>query len=222
MATSTRSETKSRLFPLLIYLVLFFGTWVAWVLWIYPALTRLGERTLIYALVNNGLRLLIWVIPVFLYLRFVDRVEPFNYLKLNQNWRRGIVAGLSFTVLNFLMSAVAYGVPAFNWEVVTWNSVIGTSFLIGFVEEIPFRGFILQKLQERMSFWPANVVSSLLFLLIHFPGWISLRLLNPGTVVAVFVIGFLLAILFRYSRSLWSAIVAHSGNDFISFLIFHR
>ena len=35
----------------------------------------------------------------------------------------------------------------------TWNSVLGTSLGIGFFEEIPFRGFILQKLGARMNFW---------------------------------------------------------------------
>ena len=35
----------------------------------------------------------------------------------------------------------------------TWNSVLDTSLGIGFFEEIPFRGFILQKLGARMNFW---------------------------------------------------------------------
>lgn len=36
----------------------------------------LGEATLVYALVNVSLRLLIWVLPVFLDLRWVDAEEP--------------------------------------------------------------------------------------------------------------------------------------------------
>ena len=36
----------------------------------------LGEATLVYALVNVSLRLLIWVLPVFLGLRWVDAEEP--------------------------------------------------------------------------------------------------------------------------------------------------
>lgn len=216
------SNAPKRIIPFVIYIILFFAVWVVWVLAIYPALITLGERTLSYALANNFLRLVIWVVPVFLYLKYIDHIEPIDYLKLRQNWKRGVAVGLVFTVINFVLSAIAYGIPAFDRQVVTWNSVIGTSFLIGFVEEIPFRGFILQKLQERMSFWQANVVSSLLFLLIHFPGWIALHLFNVGTAVTVFIIGFVLAILFRYSKSLWGPIVAHSGNDFISFLISHR
>jgi membrane protease YdiL (CAAX protease family) len=219
--TADLEPERKRLFPFIAYLALFFAVWVFWVLVIYPALMTLGDRSLAYALANNILRLLIWVVPVFLYLKYVDNVDPIAYLKLRDRWKLGIVVGAVVTLLNFLLSALAYGIPTFNWQVVTWNSVIGTSVLIGFVEEVPFRGFILQKLQERMSFWPANIVSSLLFLLIHFPGWVLLHIFNMRTAAAVFVIGVLMAILFRYSRSLWSSIVAHSGNDFVSFMIFH-
>ena len=222
MTTDEEPAVTPRLAPFLIYLVLFFGVWIVWVLAIYPMLINLGERTLAYALANNALRLLIWVLPVFIYLRFVDRVDPIDYLKLKSNWIRGVIVGIVFTIVNFLLSAAVYGIPPFNPQVLTWNSIIGTSFLIGFVEEVPFRGFVLQKLQERIDFWAASLVSSLLFLLIHFPGWIALRLFNVQTAIIIFVFGFVMAIMFRYTRSLWSSVIAHSGNDFISFVLLHR
>ena len=223
MTPVNESDVRKPILPFIIYLVLFIGIWIVWVLAIYPALVTLGERSLAYALANIALRLIIWVVPVFLYLKYIDHVNPISYLRLRHNLNLGIVVGLTFILLDFLLSAGANGgIPMFNWDVVTWNSVIGTSFLVGFVEEVPFRGFILQKLQERMSFWPANILSSLLFLLIHFPGWIFLHLLNARTVISVFVLGLLMAVLFRHTRSLWSSIIAHSGNDFISFVIFHH
>jgi len=222
MTTNEEPAAKTKLAPFLIYLILFFAVWIVWVLAIYPRLVLLGERTLAYALGNNELRLLIWVLPVFLYLRYVDHVHPIEYLKLRSNWKRGVVASIIFTILNFLLSSALYGIPPFDPRVLTWNSMIGTSFLIGFVEEVPFRGFVLQKLQERMDFWVANLVSSLLFLLIHFPGWIALHLFNTQTAIIIFVFGFVMAVLFRYTRSLWGPIVAHSGNDFVSFVILHR
>jgi membrane protease YdiL (CAAX protease family) len=105
---------------------------------------------------------------------------------------------------------------------IRWNSILGTSLLIGFVEEISYRGFILQKLQQRLNFWVANLISSLLFLGIHFPGWLSLHMLRTDLVVSIFIFGAVMAIVFRYSKSLSSVIVAHSLNDFLSFIIFHR
>ena len=181
----------------------------------------LGDATLIYALVNVSIRIAIWVLPVFLYLRFVDKVNVIDYLKLRQYWKRGIFIGILFGLVNLSGTALRFGIPHLSARYVTWNSIIGTSILIGFIEEIPFRGFILQKFQERMNFWMANIVSSLLFLGIHLPGWIKLHLLSVGTAVTIFVFGAIMSILVHYSKSLWSSTIAHSLNDFLSFVIFH-
>jgi membrane protease YdiL (CAAX protease family) len=105
-------------------------------------------------------------------------------------------------------------------ERVTWNSVLGTSFLVGFIEEIPYRGFMLQKFGERMDFWLANLITSLLFVAIHLPGWIALHTFNPGAAVSVFILGAVLAMAVKYSDSLWAAIITHSANDCVSFVIF--
>ena len=215
------AEKRRPLLPFLTYLVGFFGIWTAWVLLAYPRIIRLGDRTLIYALVNIACRLALWVIPVFAYLRYIDKVNVIDYLKLRQHWKRGVLVGTGFSVLNLLGTIARAGAPHPSMHSVTWNSILSTSILVGFVEEIPFRGFILQKLEERCGFWMANLTSSLLFLGIHFPGWISLHMLTPALTLSIFVLGVVFALLFHYSKSLWSAIVAHSLNDFISAVIFH-
>lgn len=180
----------------------------------------LGESTLRYALVNTALRLLVWVAPVFAYLRYVDHRNPIEYLKLKQYWQRGLIIGIALSLINFLASMMRFGTPHPGVQSLTWNSVISTSILIGFFEEIPYRGFILQKFAERYGFWIATLLSSLLFLCIHLPGWISLHRLKAESVISVFMFGAALAIIFRVGKSLWGPIVTHSLNDFIAFIIF--
>ncbi len=205
-----------------VYLLAFFITWTGWVYFVYPAMTNLGEATLVYALANVGLRLLIWVLPVFLYLHYIDRVDTIEYLKLTSSWKRGVLIGLLLGALNFAGTVARFGWPHPAWNHVSWNSILSTSIFIGFVEEIPFRGFILQKFQEQYNFWTANVISSLLFLGIHLPGWILLHMLNASAAISIFILAFVFAILFHYSRSLWSGIFAHDLNDFVSAVLFHR
>jgi membrane protease YdiL (CAAX protease family) len=41
--------------------------------------------------------------------------------------------------------------------------------VIGITEEMVFRELILKEINRMMSFWKANVITSLLFLLIHYP-----------------------------------------------------
>jgi membrane protease YdiL (CAAX protease family) len=158
---------------------------------------------------------------VFLYLRYIDHVNPFVYLKLNQYWKRGILIGLALSLLNFVGMLLRFGLPHPSMQYVTWNSILGTSILIGFFEEIPFRGFIFQKLREKLPFWLANLLASLLFLGIHLPGWIMLHALNWSNVISIFVLGVIFTVIFYFSKTLWSSIITHSLNDFLSSVLFH-
>jgi membrane protease YdiL (CAAX protease family) len=214
------SRHRQPIAPVIGYVVAFHSMWALWPYFGYPRLAAVGDRTLAYAVINLTIRLLVWVAPVFAYLRYVDGVDPIRYLKLAGHVRRGLLVALALTVLNLLGSIFRFGLPHPSMQRVTWNSVLGTSFLVGFIEEIPYRGFILQKLQERINFWLANLVTSVLFLAIHLPGWIALHMLRADTAVSVFIFGVVMAIVFRYSESLWAPIVTHSTNDFLSFVLF--
>jgi membrane protease YdiL (CAAX protease family) len=214
---------QRRLIPFLSYLVSFYLAWTfAWVHGLYPWATRtIGDATLSYALISNVARLLIWDLPDFGYLRYIDRVNVWSYLRLNQHWRRGVAVGLTLSAINFLGTAARLGWPDWSSAHVTWNSILGTSILVGVFEEIPFRGFVLQKLQERFDFATSAALSSVLFVGAHIPGWIMLGSLTRTGVIYIFVFGVVMAIIFRYSRSLWAPIVTHSLNDGISNVLFH-
>jgi membrane protease YdiL (CAAX protease family) len=203
-----------------LYLILFHATWTVWVLFGYPHLRALGEHTLAYALLNIAVRLVLWVLPVFLYLKLVDRVDPIEYLKLKQHWSRGIVVAMIFSALNLALMIAQRGLPHLRAGALTWNTILSTSLLIGFMEEIPYRGFIFQKLGDWFSFPTATLLSSLLFLAIHLPGWLSLHLFQPRVAIFVFVFGVVMVLLLRYTKSLWAPIVSHSLNDFMSAVLF--
>jgi hypothetical protein len=200
--------------------VAFHLLWIAWPVFLYPRLLAVGNTTATYAVLNLAIRFLYWVAPVLLYLRFVDGVAPFEYLKLTDHVRRGVVVALVLTAVNVIGTFARFGLPHLSMQRVTWNSMLGTSLAIGFIEEIPYRGFMLQKFGERMNFWLANLITSLLFVSIHLPGWIALHTLNTGGVVSIFIFGGVMAIALRYSKSLWAPILAHSANDCLSFVIF--
>jgi uncharacterized protein len=214
---------RKPLAPFVGYLVAFYLTWtIVWVHGVYPWATRtIGGATLTYALVSLTFRFLIWILPVFAYLRYIDDVDPFEYLLLKLRWRHGILTGAALSVLNFIGTTARVGMPHITTAYVTWNSILGTSILVGFFEEIPFRGFMLRKLQERFDFWTSALISSLLFVAVHVPGWAMIGTLTARNVVSIFLIGSVLAIVVRYAKSLWAPIVAHSMNDFMSYVVFH-
>jgi CAAX protease family protein len=213
-------HSRSSVAPFLLYVTAFHLLWIAWPFFLYPRLTAVGSTTLAYAVLNLAFRFLFWIAPVLLYLRFVDGVDPFEYLKLRHHVRRGVVVALVLTAINVAGTFARFGPPHLSMGRVTWNSVLGTSFFVGFIEEIPYRGFMLQKFGERMEFWLANLITSLLFVAIHLPGWIALHTFNPGAAVSVFILGAVLAMAVKYSDSLWAPILTHSANDCLSFVIF--
>ena len=218
MTATDRSRADKIFF--VVYLILFHGIWTAWVVFGYPRLRTVGERTLLYSSVNLLVRAVLWVLPVFAYLCYVNGVSAWSYLKLRTNWRRGLVAAIIFSALNFALLLAQHGLPHLRAGAITWNSVLSTSLLIGFVEEIPYRGFIFQKLNGWFSFPSAALISSALFVAIHLPGWFLLHLFNVRLAIFIFVFGLLMVLLLRYSRSLWAPIVSHSLNDFFTAVLF--
>ena len=92
--------------------------------------------------------------------------------------------------------------------------------MVGFIEEIPYRGFMLRQFTARIGRWPATLITSLLFVFIHVPGWIALHTMRVDRVASIFIFAVIMGLLVTYSRSLWASIIAHSANDWLSFVIF--
>jgi len=202
-----------------LYLVAFFGAWTAYVLWLYPLVAGLGEGSFAEAAAGIGVRLLVWLAPVLLMLAQNDRVAPLRALGLVEHWQRGVLLGVALAIPLFTASWMRFGWPTAPY--LTWNSLLGTSIGVGFFEEIPFRGYVLQKLATRMNFWFANLLTSLLFVGVHLPGWLSLHLFDWPLAAIIFAFSFAMGVLFKMTRSLWSCIIAHDANDFVSFVLFH-
>ncbi len=76
-------------------------------------------------------------------------------------------------------------------------------------EELFFRGLIFGGF-SRWGFWPAALLSALLFSLVHF---------DPGSVVPFLAIGIALAWLYQRSATLWYPILFHFAFNAVSFTI---
>lgn len=90
----------------------------------------------------------------------------------------------------------------------SWVSAIGTLVLAGIaipiVEEIFFRGVIYRWLRDKWGIFIGMIVSGLVFGIAHF---------EPATVVPAIVMGFVLALVYEKSKSLWPPILIHMLNN---------
>ena len=88
-------------------------------------------------------------------------------------------------------------------------------FLTGtFVEEIFYRGYIIERVTELSGRrWLGGTISWLTFTLVH------LRFFGLGPTLEVGVIAAIFVTLFILAKSIWPAIIVHGISDIVGFLI---
>jgi membrane protease YdiL (CAAX protease family) len=130
---------------------------------------------------------------------------------------------IPLTGLLTILILIALGRPLDNPQLdflipegLSWVSAAGMVLLGGvaapFAEELVFRGVLYPLLRNRWGLWPGVLASSLIFAVIH--GDIAVG-------VTAFVLGIILALVFEYSRSLWSAVLVHALNNSLKILLLY-
>ena len=111
-----------------------------------------------------------------------------------------------------LFGAYSFGSLTFHGaKILQWGLVwLGASVLIALSEEFLFRGYTQVTLAEGIGFWPAAIVLSSLFGLVH--------KMNPGEnwtgVANIVLTGLLWAFAIRRTGTLWFAVGWHAAFDF--------
>lgn len=92
-------------------------------------------------------------------------------------------------------------------------------FLIGFSEEVMFRGILLRAAITRLPLGPAMLLSALLFALLHVIGGLVMQSFWPTVqqMVFAFCVGFFLAPVALKLGNLWPIILWHGVWDMLSF-----
>lgn len=99
--------------------------------------------------------------------------------------------------------------PSFNTPSLFLTFAFVAAIAAPFFEELFFRGFIFNAFAERLSFWPAAVLSGLIFALAHGDIWALLPLWG---------VGLCLAYIYSHSRSLWASMLTHSLFNSVSLI----
>jgi hypothetical protein len=101
-------------------------------------------------------------------------------------------------------------------ENLTWVGALGMILLGGlavpFAEELFFRGVVYLWLRDRLGFWPALLISSMVFGILH--GEVSVA-------GATFVMGLALGWFYEKSQSLWPSIIIHALNNSLKLILLY-
>ncbi|MDS0526339.1 CPBP family intramembrane metalloprotease [Clostridium sp. SHJSY1] len=156
------------------------------------------------------LYLIVFNIPVFIYIYKVDRINPLKYLKLTENPFKGILVGFIVSimlVILLVLKNIVNGTNYVNFNIgILWLS--GT--MVGFLEEIPVRGFLFQKLECKMNFWLANILTTIIFVSLHIPTWINSSTNIIQSSITTTMVSLVFGYLFKEYKSLWTTIICHS------------
>ena len=176
---------------------------------------------------SNVVKFAVWVLPALITLR-VWGLRPLIYTKLTTRLdKRGSILGAIVAVV-WLSLVVLVAAVLSHRSVETillqpeWLSILIGVFFSPICEEILFRGFFLNQLNESFSFRKSSVLSALLFMLVHWPYWVSKFGFSAGVIkdsINVVLLGCLFGWLMKKSNSLWPAIGMHIANNFLSGLI---
>jgi hypothetical protein len=170
------------------------------------------------------MKVILWAVPVCLYIRYIDKASIREALKLGNpkgKWRSIFAWLAAFTAVMLFSASVQKGVlphaPTNGWLVLLLANIVSPV-----CEEIMFRGFILNKLMDRTSFWKANLITSFLFVAIHIPFWLYARGLTGEVAFdlgGVMVVSLILGYFFKKFDSLTPPILAHVINNMIASLV---
>jgi membrane protease YdiL (CAAX protease family) len=156
------------------------------------------------------------IAAMWLSIKFIDH-RPFGTFGVGffPRWRSGFLFGLALSA--GMLAVLIGGCYALGYVSMRWTGrQVPPSVLIGYFsllllaaanEELVFRGFPLQILIEGIGEWPAIIVMSVLFGLLHWfnPNTTLLGLVNTA------VAGILLSLAYVKTRSLWMPYGIHLG-----------
>jgi len=152
----------------------------------------------------------IFIIPITFYLKFKVKVDVFHYLKLKnlplKGWLHGLIISSIF-ILFLIVKNMLLGWRPINLNLgILWIN----GLMVGILEEIPFRGFLLQKLSTHMKFWTANLLTTIIFILLHIPIWTYSNVNLLQSIKSTIIFSLVLGYLFNEYDSLWVPIICHS------------
>jgi len=200
-----------------LYTVMIFTAWGAYVGTAYVPIRRAAADLAPFA--NEAVRACVFALPALLLLRAEGVRRPWDSLKLSTHAGRGVVWGaLVGCALVATHAGLTWGLSGQGPRPIPAEAYFTALGVATVIEEVAFRGFLLQHLAVAVGFWSANLASALLFAAIHIPGWLLVDRAVIGAdkvvpLMEIFTLGLGLGYLLRRTGSLWSCVLAHSANN---------
>jgi len=169
-----------------------------------------------------------WMVLIVLLALWISRAEGLPRVGIGwtkPKWRHLWLGLLAYLLVTGAMMVSGFILPAVGLEpirslqpklvVLGWPVLVGLFVTGTILEEIVYRGFLIERVALLTGrVWLAGLVSWLAFTLVH------LRFFGMGPTIDVSIFSAALVILYLKERSLWPCIVLHGLNDLLAFVVF--
>ena len=221
-----RSRKTALRVVLIVYVIVFFALWTAWELWAKERISSAVPSAYLSQLIKSGIvKNLVWTLPA---VALVKRFEGGVYVGAKEmfttkvNVPKYLLIFLAFTAYLTAGAFVQKGRLALS-ETFKPEDLIVVLF-VGITEETVFRGWLLNATLGEKKKWLPVIVTSLMFLFIHFPIWLHDGVFVENFRSLAFLSPLLLGIIFGWtfikSRSIWVPIALHMYWDLMMFLFY--
>ncbi len=165
-----------------------------------------------------GMKIIFWLLPA-VYVARISKIKLVSFKQFETALKWGIGSGLIlgiFAIIPKILSHQPILSLTFSWSI--FNAVLVSPIL----EEILFRGAILPVFKQKYSFITANLITSILFLGLHIPGWyfqgvLANNLINPmGGALSIFLLSLVFGYIAHKSKTSLASIAAHILNNFFN------
>ena len=210
------------------FVLCFFAVWSVRATVLYSIDESIASDTL-RVVYSNLVKFLFWVAPAILFVRWVRRTSPYAYLGLTilpskKQWL--VCLGITGVFLSIIIA----GALLVEGKTFTFTRIASAftlsgilfHFLSPWMEEVLFRGLLLRDFRAFMSNGCANLVTSLLFVGIHLPYWLTHEGFTATVLtnsIGVFIFSLVAGVLYLKSNSLWPPTLAHILNNFVAVLL---
>lgn len=129
-----------------------------------------------------------------------------------------IPSALILIPIYFLGGCSFHGLALHGWDFLGYALIWAVAMLaLGFAEEFTYRGYALKTLAEAIGFWPAAVILSSLFGLVHLIFKPQEDWIDP---ISVAMYGLFWCLTLRRTGSLWFAVGFHAASDYADMIAF--
>jgi len=164
-------------------------------------------------LLSLALKVSLWGIPSYVFARLASRAQPAEFLRLVTPPRGRWIWMAAVFLTGY---AAVTGGGSVRLHLPSLSFVVSAVLVSPLVEEVAFRGMILQSLMRGTPFWVSNSVTAVLFLLYHLPLWVA-RGHGASVLGSLWILLFalFLGICLRRTRSLWTCIAIHATQNLV-------